>query len=219
MSEPIRVLLVDDDPFTVTTVGSMLTALDFEVVATATSAAEGLRAGHEHAPDVAIVDLDLGEGPTGIDLAHRLRTIRPTIGVVVLSTYVEPRLMGYNQPPLPEGSVYLVKRTVVDPDVLGRAVMLSISQDVMDTTGTLAHAGPELGKLTDLQVDLMRMVAAGYSNSEIARRRSMTVPSVENAINRLIKTLNVKASTDQNQRVLVAQAYFQLSGAVRARRT
>lgn len=218
MSEPLRVLLVDDDPFTVATVKSMLSSLGFEVVATATTAVAGLRAGSELKPDVAVVDLDLGEGPTGIDLAHRLRALRPGIGLVVLSTYVEPRLMGYNQPPLPEGSVYLVKQSVVDASVLGSAVVLSVRPDPSQTAFVAGETGTGLDKLSDLQVDLMRMVAAGYSNTEIARRRSMTVPSIENAINRLIKALDLKASSEQNQRVLVAQAYFQLSGAVRARR-
>ena len=219
VTQQLRILLVDDDPFTLATVSSMLRTLDFEVVATATTAAAGLRAGHELKPDVAVVDLDLGEGPTGIDLAHRLREVHPSIGLVVLSTYIEPRLMGYNQPPLPEGSVYLVKQTVVDAEILGSAVTLSLSSEPFDTGFVSAVTGTSLDNLTDLQVDLMRMVAAGYSNVEIARRRSMTVPSVENSINRLIKGLDLQASAEQNQRVLVAQAYFQLTGAVRARRS
>lgn len=219
VKQQLRILLVDDDPFTLATVSSMLRTLDFEVVATATTAAAGLRAGYELKPAVAVVDLDLGEGPTGIDLAHRLREVHPGIGLVVLSTYIEPRLMGYNQPPLPEGSVYLVKQTVVDAEILGSAVTLSLSSESLDTGFVSAVTGTGLDNLTDLQVDLMRMVAAGYSNVEIARRRSMTVPSVENSINRLIKGLDLKASAEQNQRVLVAQAYFQLTGAVRARRS
>lgn len=219
MSTSVRVLLVDDDPFTLTTVSSMLRSMDFEVVATATTAAAGLRAGHELAPDAAVIDLDLGEGPTGIDLAHRLRAALPGIGLVVLSTYVEPRLMGYNQPPLPEGSIYLVKQSVVDPGVLGDAVLLSISPEHRDAGVAPGGTGTGLDRLTDLQVDLMRMVAAGFSNAEIARRRSMTVPSVENAINRLIKSLDLQASAEHNQRVLLAQAYFQFTGAVRARRS
>lgn len=219
MSPSLRVLLVDDDPFTLATVSAMLRTLEYDVVAAATTAVEGLRAGHELRPDVAVLDLDLGEGPTGIDLAHRLRAVHPTIGLVVLSTYVEPRLMGYNQPPLPEGSVYLVKRTVVEPAILGQAVLLATTSTLNDTSVRRPDVSTGLEKLTDLQVDLMRMVAAGHSNAEIARRRSMTVPSVENAINRLIKTLDVQASPDQNQRVLLAQAYSQLTGAVRARRS
>jgi DNA-binding NarL/FixJ family response regulator len=166
---------------------------------------------------VAILDMDLGEGPTGIDLAHRLRAVLPTMGIVVLSTYEEPRLMGYNQPPLPAGSIYLVKRTVVDSAVLERALQMAVDPNVRDGMTTQGSATHAASNLSDLQIEMMRMVAAGYSNAEIARRRSLTVPSVEKAIARLIKQLGLQASPAQNQRVMIAQVYYQLTGAVSAR--
>jgi len=213
-----RVLLVDDDPFTLTLLSAMLRGLGCEVVAEATTAVDGLRVAIQHAPDAAILDLDLGEGPTGIDLAQRMRAVLPELGIVVLSTYEEPRLMGYNQPPLPEGSIYLVKRTVTDPGVLERAVAMSVDPDAR-VVGLPARGPHAASELSDLQVDLMRMVAVGHSNAEIARRRSLTVPSVEKAVARLIKQLDLQASPAQNQRVLIAQVYYQLTGAVSGRRT
>ena len=221
MPQGTRVMLVDDDPFTRMMLTTTLRALECEVVGDAPSAAIALRMARECRPSVAVLDLDLGEGPTGIDLAHGLRTLIPSIGIVMLSTYEEPRLMGYNQPPLPEGSLYLVKKTVVDPAVLGRAVVMSIDPMVRDgrVSVGLSPDSQVPAKLTDLQIDIMRLVAAGHSNAEIARRRSLTVPSVEKAVARLIKQLDLQATPDQNQRVMIAQVYYQLTGAVSARRT
>lgn len=221
MPNRTRVLLVDDDPFTRMMLTTTLRSLECEVVGDAPSAALALRMARDLRPTVAVLDLDLGEGPTGIDLAHGLRNQNSTIGIVMLSTYDEPRLMGYNQPPLPEGSLYLVKKTVVEPEVLGRAVAMSIDPMVRDGRISVDFSSDSQVpiKLTDLQIDIMRLVAAGHSNVEIARRRSLTVPSVEKAIARLIKQLELQATPDQNQRVMIAQVYYQLTGAVSARRT
>lgn len=220
MPQGTRVLLVDDDPFTRMMLSTTLNTLGYSVVGDAPSAASALRMARDLRPTVAVLDLDLGEGPTGIDVAHGLRNVNPEIGIVMLSTYEEPRLMGYNQPPLPEGSLYLVKKTVIDPAILDRAVMMSIDPMLRDGRINLDFTteSPVPPKLTDLQIDIMRLVAAGHSNTEIARLRSLTVPSVEKAVARLIKQLDLQATPDKNQRVMIAQVYYRLTGAVSARR-
>jgi DNA-binding NarL/FixJ family response regulator len=192
--------------------------MEFMVVGDVATAKEALLLAAETRPDVAIVDLDLGEGPTGLDVAHRLREMFPKIGLVVLSTYEEPRLMGFNQHPLPDDALYLVKRTVVDPEILGKAIRMSVDHDFRQGTVRVVSKDALGVTLSDPQIDIMRLVAAGHSNAEIARRRSLTVPAVEKAIARLIRQLDLQASPDTNQRVAIAQAYFRLTGAVSARR-
>jgi DNA-binding NarL/FixJ family response regulator len=214
----LRVLVVDDDSFTRTTLKSTLAALDCKVVAEADAAGAALRMVAKARPDVALLDLDLGEGPTGIDLAHALRRSLPDIGIVMLSAYEEPRLMGAGQQPLPERSLYLVKRTITDAEQLGRALRLSIDPDLIMTMARVgSDVAGELAALSDQQVEIMRLVAAGFANSEIARRREMTEPAVEKAIARLIRHFDLKTGKEQNQRVVIAQLYFQLTGAVSAR--
>ena len=218
MPDRLRVMLVDDDPFTRMTLVTTLHSMEFMVVGDVATAKEALLIAAETRPDVAIVDLDLGEGPTGLDVAHRLREMFPKIGLVVLSTYEEPRLMGFNQHPLPDDALYLVKRTVVDPEILGKAIRMSVDHDFRQGILRVVPKDALGVTLSDPQIDIMRLVAAGHSNAEIARRRSLTVPAVEKAIARLIKQLDLQASPDTNQRVAIAQAYFRLTGAVSARR-
>ena len=218
MPDRLRVMLVDDDPFTRMTLVTTLNSLGFFVAGDVATAKEALLLAAETRPDVAVVDLDLGEGPTGLDVAHRLREMFPRIGLVVLSTYEEPRLMGFNQHPLPDDAIYLVKRTVVDPEILGKAVRMSVDDDFRQGTLRVVPKDALGVTLSDPQIDIMRLVAAGHSNAEIARRRSLTVPAVEKAIARLIKQLDLQASPDTNQRVAIAQAYFRLTGSVSARR-
>jgi DNA-binding NarL/FixJ family response regulator len=59
----------------------------------------------------------------------------------------------------------------------------------------------------------MRLIAGGMSNAQIAEKLIMQEASVEKAIARLIKQLGVKATREQNQRVLIAQQYHQLTKA------
>ena len=122
--------MVDDDPFTRSNLASTLQVLGCFVVA-ADSVSSALRSMRNFAPDnmpnVALLDLDLGEGPTGLDLAQTLREEFPEIAIVVLSTYVDPRLIGSNLPEIPLGGVYVVKSSVTSPQVLGEAIDQAIA--------------------------------------------------------------------------------------------
>lgn len=212
----LRVVIVDDDPFTRTALSSMVEALTYDVVASAASAAEALYVAKHAKVDVAVLDLDLGEGPTGIDLARGIRRADPQTGIVLLSTYTDPRLIGHNQAALPKGTVYVVKSTVTSREVLDSAI-----KEAVAAAGSAIHwpaAQPPTVQFTALQLELMRMIAGGDSNAEIARRRVVTERSVEKSIQRLIKDLGIRASPEQNQRVLIAQAYHRLTGAASARR-
>lgn len=219
MQETKGVIVIDDDPFTRTMLRSTLSELDYEVIGDTGSASDAVRLASERNVSHAVLDLDLGEGPSGIDVAHAIRKVRPNIGIVMVSTYEEPRLLGGRQTPLPQGSIYLVKKSILDADILRKALELSV--DPMMRSGAMV-VSPQTGrstlaKLTDLQLDIIRMVAAGDSNAEIARKRSITTASVEKAIARITKQLGLQASPEKNQRVLIAQTYHQFTGAVHVR--
>jgi len=209
-NDDARVLLVDDDPFTRVMLRSTLVGLGFKSITDAASAREALSLASTSRPTVAILDLDLGEGPTGIDLAHALRRIAPFIGILLLSTYTDPRLIGSNQQELPGGAIYLVKRSITDDDILRKAI-----EAVSSTNGDLqAFEVPEMREhsLSDSQIEVMRYIAAGLTNSEIATRLVIEEGSVEKAIARIIKQLGIKADRTQNQRVLISREYMKLIG-------
>lgn len=209
MSNPLRLMLVDDDPFTRLTLCATLTSLKFSSIAQAASVTEAIEIAPEAKPQVAIVDLDLGEGPTGIDLSHRLREIFPRIGIVVLSTYTEPRLIGSKQQAMPERAIYIVKQSITSSNMLLDAITKSLSS-VAFLSESVAPPSP-LAEFGDTQIEVMRLISAGKSNAQIAESLIMREGSVEKAIARLIKKLGVKATRDQNQRVLIAQEFYRLT--------
>ena len=219
MSKQRRVLMVDDDPFTRSNLASTLQVLGCFVLA-ADSVSSALRSMRNFIPDnlpnVALLDLDLGEGPTGLDLALTLREEFPEIAIVILSTYVDPRLIGTNLPEIPLGGVYVVKSSVTSPQVLGDAIDQALENVNLDKK-KITKQSFELGDLSDKQVEMMRMVASGLSNAEIAKRLWMTEAAVEKAITRLSKKMNLSGSKEQNQRVMIATIYHQLTGSVNVR--
>ena len=107
-----RVMVVEDDAFTRSMIVSALQIQGVDVVSESSSVGFAIKTARLIRPDVAILDLDLGAGPTGIDLAIGLRMILPKIGIVLLTTFEDPRLLRPSLPDLPAGSIYLTKSKV-----------------------------------------------------------------------------------------------------------
>ena len=206
---PTRALLVEDDDFTRTTLSSALALHGIHVAGTARGAVEAMAASRSLDIDVAVLDLDLGPGPTGVDIAHGLRRAHPGIGIVLLTSFTDPRLLAASLSDLPQGAHYVVKQSLDSMEMLVAAI-----------EGSTALSGgqpPESAAtgLTSAQIDTLRLLAAGLSNAEIARVRVVTEKSVEQAIARTAKRLGVPVAPSTNQRVALAREYFRLTGATR----
>lgn len=206
------VLVVDDDDFTRTLVTSLVTSLGYEVAASAEGVPQAMALAHETHPALALLDLDLGEGPTGIDLAYGLRRLNPSIAIVMLTSYGHPTWMGQRREP-PVGTRYVVKGKLTDTTVLADALAAALAQPLMPET-SLQVAPP----LSDGQWEILRLVAAGYTNGEIARRRSLTEDAVNKSVSRLVRQLEINVGPSGNARVLLTQAFNKLTGTVSERR-
>ena len=212
--EPVSgsVLVVDDDDFTRTLVATMVEAFGLDVVASGSAVTEAMSLAHELQPDLAVVDLDLGEGPTGVDLAHGLRTLNASIALVMLTSYGHPTWMGQHREP-PPGTRYVVKGEVKDRQILADAISSALA-DPLANDASARRGTP----LSESQWEILRLVASGFSNAEIARRRSITDDAVNRAISRLTKQLDIDAGKEGNTRVLLAQAYNRITGSSSERR-
>lgn len=211
-----RVLVVEDNDFTRTTLCGALRGAGVHVVGDTGSAAEAIDLATELRPDVALLDLDLGRGPTGIDLASALRRAFPTIGIVILTSYEDPRLTGRNVDHLPAGSQYLLKADLRDTDVLAINIersMVMARHPRRDEFPALPQATGALSRLSDQQVEVMRLVAEGCTNGDIARRIAMSEKSVERMVLGISRDLGIEAAEGTNRRVLIARAYLRATGA------
>jgi two-component system invasion response regulator UvrY len=201
-----EVLLVEDEQFTRTMVNVALQALGFNVVGLCSTAQDALNTVELRTVDVAILDLDLGPGPSGIDIAHALRKSAPSIGIVLLTTFTDPRLHDPSERPLPHGTRYLVKTQLEDPEVL-RSTIIDAKQNPMK--GAVNAMTPT--QLTSLQLEVLRLVAMGYANAEIAKEQGVTDKAVERTVQRICDALQL-SELPGNRRVLLARAYTELTG-------
>jgi DNA-binding NarL/FixJ family response regulator len=210
-----RVLVVENDPFTLTSIVNALEYQRMDVVARASSAREALELQREANPTVALLDLDLGVGPTGIDLAHALRIRQPDIGIVILSTYRDPRLVGPGVTPPPRGTVYLSKQDVHDFS----QVISSLEAAAETPVARRSTPAAALPSLTEIQLEVLQGIAEGLSTQAIAEQRNVSVKAIEQTISRLYEVFEVPRDGAHNQRVRLARAYLQLAGKVEAQGT
>ena len=211
----MRILILEDDPFTRSTLTGALQHEGVKVGLSTGSAREALEFAKKNSIDAALLDLDLGSGPTGIDVAHALRRHLPHLGLVLLSSFADPRLTGRNLPDLPHGTSYVEKRTIGDTALIVGLLAQSIEAGSKKSKTKLEEKPAE--PFTDIQIEIMRMIALGLSNAEIAKRRFTTVKSTENTISRLAKQLGFANDPEQNQRVLITREYVRLTGGSNAR--
>lgn len=202
-----RVVIVDNDAFTRATLTAALAGKNFEVVAAVGKASECLALADLNTVHVALLDLDLGSGPTGLDLAKALRERLPKIGIVLLTTYDDPRLVASDLPPLPKGGIHLRKRDVHDMKNVVQAVLAAATKPVA------ARSKPATGAptFTQAQSEVLRDVVQGLSNAQIAAKRGTSSSAVEKIVARLAERLGI-APNDGNLRVLLTQEYLKLTG-------
>ncbi len=196
----LRLVLLEDDAFTLMTLAALVRSLGHDVIAETSTIVDAIDCARTHRLDAAILDLDLGVGPTGIDAAHGLRTVSPTIGIVFLSSYAEPRVMGKRARPMPAGSQFLSKQDLGDATTLDLALRAAIDFDDSPLSAI---------DLSETQIEVMRLVASGLSNDEIAQRMWLTESGVKRAITRLLRRLDLEGG---NPRVMLTRAYAQLAG-------
>lgn len=184
-----------------------LTASGFQVCGEAATAAVAIRIFTEIGADVALIDLDLGSGPTGLDLAIELRKRSPSIGLVFLTSFDDPRLLETGLPSIPSGSIYLRKKQVSSIADVKEAIEKAqrMPGSPANTSEIRSH------DLTDASFALLRDIARGLTNSQIATARGITISAVEKSIRRLAQSLGITESTG-NQRAMLIQSYLRMSG-------
>jgi DNA-binding NarL/FixJ family response regulator len=204
------ILLIENDPLLRSALHGAFEQQGFTVVASCAGSEEAMAAAETTAFDAVVTDLDLGEGPNGMVIAHTLRRRQPELGVVVLTSYSEPRLVGSKLSQLPLGSEYVLKHEVSDMPALCARVERAIEQAGLRGD---QEAPSSESPLTNNQLDTMRLVAQGMTNAEIARARCVTEKSVERTLNRLAQQLGLAADRTHNTRVQITRTYYALAGA------
>ena len=210
-----RILLVEDEQLTASLIEHSLRAQGFEV-RTASDAAKALAEVDQFDPDAALIDITLGDGPSGLDLAHILHRENPWLALMILTKHPDPRSAGLMESDLPPGCGFLRKELVRNTDHLLESLESVIAGETADVRHDNAGDRP-FDALTKAQLGILRLMALGYNNEYIARERGITRSSVERSIIRIFRTLQIETHGDLNPRVEAVRQFI-MASSVPARR-
>jgi NarL family two-component system response regulator LiaR len=203
VAERIRVLLVDDHAVVRQGLRSFLELQpDIEVVGEAAVAGEALERTRQLTPDVVLLDLVLPDAD-GVEVLRRLKEVAPASRVLVLSSYVDDSRVFAAVHAGAAG--YLLKD--VQPDALAdgiRQVHRGLPALDPQVAARLMHrAGepPGLADFTQRERDVLKLVAEGLSNKEIAGRLFISEKTVKTHVSNLLQKLGV---ADRTQAALLA---------------
>lgn len=201
----IRVAVVDDQTLVREGLALLLgTVPDIHVVGKAAGGREALALVAEQAPDVVLMDVQM-PGMNGVAATREIRAHFPLTRVIVLTTFEDDE---YVFEALRAGAAgYLLKNA--DPDHLARAIRAVCSgQAVLDPamTNKVIHrltaladgvlAEPVLTeRLTDREREVLRLIAKGLANGEIANRLYLAEGTVKNQVSRILSKLGARDRT------------------------
>lgn len=164
-------------------------------------------------PDVALLDISLGDGISGIEVGLRLRRSLPNLGIVLLSNHVDVHFLSSVPGESISGWSYLLKKDVADLASLHRAIQGAADGLVVLSPKLLAAGTPGgrtlVGGLTPRQQEVLSLIARGFSNAGIAAELNLARKTVENYINEIYGSLGIDTAGDQIQpRVRAVLMFF-----------
>lgn len=201
---PIRLLIVDDHPVVragLRTIQQMDATI--HIVGEAGTAGEAMSLAIQLQPAIVLLDIRL-QGQSGIEVCRKLKSLSPSLRVLILTSYVDEQLIlsaleagtdGYllkeNDTRRLVEAIHEVARggSVFDPQVTRRLAGAKAG-------GGLAHAASGIGSLTAHERRLLAEVARGRTDKEVAITLGLTAKTARNYLDRIFTKLNVHTRTE-----------------------
>lgn len=203
--QPVRVLLIDDDPHMSRVIAHELLAdLRINLLGQGSSVREGRRLISQNEFDVMLVDLNLGDG-TGFDLIEYMKTVRPMAEAVVISAMEDEQhaLHAFEL----GATGYLVKNSwfgnfpqavlqvvnggaSITPNLARR--LLSKFEHQQSGGQQVLHENKSKDKLSEREKEVLKLVASGYTSTEIGSRLNISGQTVNTHIKNIYRKLNVR---------------------------
>jgi two-component system, NarL family, response regulator DevR len=194
VSKDLRVVLVDDHEVVRLGLISLLEDLDWiEVVAEAGTADAAVAAAREQRPDVVIMDVRM-PGASGIDACRLIRSESPDTQVLMLTSYADETLV---QEALEAGACSYVLKQVGNYSLVHALETLRrgdlpepMPRPAPPRGGQPADPPPGFERLTHRELEILRELAQGKSNQEIANTLNLAEKTVRNYVSAVLTKLN-----------------------------
>ncbi|MBO0783240.1 MAG: response regulator transcription factor [Ktedonobacteraceae bacterium] len=202
MSDQISILIVDDHSVVRQGVRAFLAAQPgLLMVGEADSGEEAIRLTEELVPDVVLMDLLL-PGMSGIEATRKIKQISPRTQVVVLTSYHEDE---HIFPALRAGAISYTLKDIRSSDLIeivrkaaqGESVLHShiASRVIQEIRDTRRSVPPAFAKLTERELDVLYMIAEGYSNGTIAEKLTLSEKTVKGYVSNILQKLHMMDRT------------------------
>jgi len=212
----VRVVIAEDGVLLREGLAQLLTARGFDVAGSCDNADRLLLLVRSYSPDVAIVDIRLP--PThrdeGLRAALQIRSGYPSVGVLVLSQYVELGLAMKLLADSAEGVGYLLKNRIHDvKDFLAAVERVGAGGSAIDpliisTLVSKRRSDDPLAALTPREREILVLMAEGRSNQGIADRLVITLRAVERHVSTIFGKLGLPSTGTESRRVLAVLLYL-----------
>jgi DNA-binding NarL/FixJ family response regulator len=200
--EAIKILIVDDHPVVREGIGAMLKREpDFKIVGEATNGLEAVGKASELAPDVILMDLRMPE-MDGVEAITRIKQDMPDTKFIILTTFSDDEYIfkgiaagarAYLLKDAPREELFKAIRAVSRGESLIQPVVAS---KVLDKLAELSKKSPSAETLSEREIEVLKLMAKGVSNSNIADELSITQSTVKTHITSIFQKLNVTTRTE-----------------------
>ncbi|MCH7744755.1 MAG: response regulator transcription factor [Chloroflexi bacterium] len=204
-----RVIVVEDEPLFRELLRSQLSNdPEIEVVGEAETGEFAIELAKELKPEVMLMDIELGEGITGIQAGYAIKLHRPTTGIVLLSNHRAKQFIVTSA-----GWSYLIKRNVRDIGTVARAIkgaawgMIVIDPFVTDVLKPREDTA--LAKLTMEELKVLELVAQGFSDAAISKQMIVSEGKVRSYFSSVVVKLEIKPDGQIDPRVAAVRAYLE----------
>ena len=202
MNEPITILLVDDHEVVRQGVRAFFEAhAEFEVVGEAKNGAEAVKLAEEYIPNVVLMDLIM-PGMDGVEATRQIKDISPRTQIVVLTSYHEDE---HIFPALQAGALsYILKDVKMDElaeavkkAALGEAVLHPhvAARVIVEIQGNKVDEFNPHSDLTNREMEILKLIADGSSNSEIAKQLVISMHTVKGHVSNILSKLHLADRT------------------------
>ena len=201
MSDGIKVYITDDHPIVRRGIKQLLdTEADFEVVGEAINGRQAIADMDKLKPDIVLMDLVMPV-MDGIETIRQIKSSHPQIQILVLTSFATDDKVF---PAIKAGALgYLIKDT--GPEELVRAIRQvhqgqltlhpSIAQKLLKELSLTSEQPPSLDPLTEREVEVLKLIARGLSNQEIAETLVVSIATVYTHVSKILDKLHLASRT------------------------
>lgn len=204
-NELTRVAVVDDHAIVRQGLKTLLNRDDMTVIGEADSGPEAVNLARELQPDVMLLDIRM-KGGDGLQALPQILSVSPQTKVIMLTTYANA---GYLARSIHDGAVAYLSKDIDPHKVIQAVRAVAAGEELIDRellkmalATAIDHSVPEpepselpVEELSEREIDVLRLVAAGLSNAVIADTLSISLTTVKTHVSHILEKLNVSDRT------------------------